>query len=88
MDPFEIDMLERRAEEHSGLSDFGPVNWRDAAVRLLCCAKDEAQLNQAGRNEGDPRIALERANVRAMPRDVLDMHLSDAEEDARPVAGC
>ncbi len=33
-----------------------------------------------GRNEADPRIAQEAARVRAIPRPVLDMHLSDAEE--------
>ena len=156
--PFDIDALERKAVERTGLDDFGPGDWRDAAQRLLNCAENEAQLNQAGRaivrfqienrlvnrleiqdwvarhpevreerveaplvlatlprtgqtaagwifdrdpanrslltwfvkrpvppprpgrNEGDPRIARERAGVRAMPREVLEMHLSDAEE--------
>ncbi len=33
-----------------------------------------------GRNEGDPRIAQERATVAAMPQELLALHLSDAEE--------
>ena len=156
--PFDIDALAHEAVERTGLDDFGPGDWRDAAQRLLRCVESEARLNQAGRaivplqvvdrlvnrleiqdwvarhpevreerveaplvlatlprtgqtaagwifdrdpanrslltwfvkhpvppplpgrNEGDPRIAWEQANVRAMPEQVLAMHLSDAEE--------
>ena len=33
-----------------------------------------------GSNLGDPRIEGERAQVAAMPREILDLHLYDAEE--------
>ncbi len=33
-----------------------------------------------GRNEGDPRLAKERAAVAAMPKELLDLHLTSAEE--------
>lgn len=40
--------LEREVVARTGLADFGPGDWRQAMHRLLRCAEQEAQLNQAG----------------------------------------
>ena len=75
--PFVLATLPR-----TGQTAAGWILDRDPANRSLLTwfAKHPSPPPLPGRNEGDPRIARERAVVEAMPQPLLDMHLTDAEE--------
>jgi hypothetical protein len=66
----------------TGQTAAGWIFDRDPANRSLLAwfVKRPCPPPLPGSNEGDPRLARERANVAAMPQDLLDMHLYDAEE--------
>ncbi len=66
----------------TGQTAAGWIFDRDPANRSLLSwfVKHPCPPPVPGKNEGDPRIARERAITRAMPKELLDMHLYDAEE--------
>jgi len=66
----------------TGQTAAGWILDRDPANRSLLrwFVKRPCPPPREGANEGDPRIAREQALVRAMPKALLDMHLSDARE--------
>jgi hypothetical protein len=66
----------------TGQTAAGWILDRDPAHRSLLTwfAKHPCPPPEPGANEGDPRIARERAMVAAMPKALLAMHLYDAEE--------
>jgi hypothetical protein len=66
----------------TGQTAAGWILDRDPANRSLLTwfAKRPCPPPLPGSNEGDPRIARERALVAAMPEELLAMHLYDAEE--------
>ncbi len=66
----------------TGQTAAGWIFDRDPANRSLLSwfAKRPCPPPLPGRNEGDPRIEQQRALVEAMPKDILEMHLTGAEE--------
>jgi sulfotransferase family protein len=66
----------------TGQTAAGWILDRDPANRSLLTwfAKRPCPPPEPGANVGDPRIARERTMVAAMPKDLLAMHLYDAEE--------
>lgn len=66
----------------TGQTAAGWILDRDPANRSLLTwfAKRPVPPPAPGDMKDDPRIGFERARVRAMPREVLEMHLYDAEE--------
>jgi hypothetical protein len=66
----------------TGQTAAGWILDRDPANRSLLTwfAKRPCPPPEPGDNDGDPRIGRERALVNAMPKELLAMHLYDAEE--------
>ena len=66
----------------TGQTAAGWIFDRDPANRSLLnwFAKRPCPPPLPGSNEGDPRIERQRAIIRAMPREILEMHLTAAEE--------
>jgi hypothetical protein len=44
----DVERLVAQAQEHTGLSDLGPDDWRDGLARLLDALEDEARLSEIG----------------------------------------
>ncbi len=66
----------------TGQTAAGWIFDRDPANRSLLnwFAKRPCPPPLPGDNDGDPRIEHQRAIIRAMPKEILDMHLTGAEE--------